>query len=111
MVNSGCRKRVIAIHNSPVTIHDSLPFVFSFAEFFVNSEPGFFRVGDGEWLEFDGRMESGEHFPHGFFAGGAVRQRLCRKRAVQREFSAAYLAIAFAQFIFVNRHTKISNVE
>src|SRR5271165_2653433 len=78
-----------------------LPFVFALAEFFINLEPGFLGGGDGNPA---GRIEQGEHFADGFFAGGAMGQLAGAQGAAQGELAAAHLAITGAQFVFVEWH-------
>jgi hypothetical protein len=82
----------------------SLPFIFALADFLENGETRLFRIRKGDRLELLRGTETGNDFTNRFFARGAIRQRLGRKRTVQGEFPATHLAIAFAQFIFVNRH-------
>ena len=82
-----------------------LPFVFAFAHLFEHGEAGFLRVGDGERLELFRRTERGENLAHRLLARRAIRQRLGGQWAVQGEFSTAHLAVTFAQFVFVNRHS------
>src|SRR5208282_536252 len=86
-----------------------LPFVFALADLFKHGETGLFRVGDGQRLELVRRIEGGNDFAHRLFARRTMRQRLGRKRPAQREFPAAYLAVAFAQLVFVKRHGPMSN--
>jgi hypothetical protein len=81
-----------------------LPLIFALADLLEHGEAGFFRVRDGERLELVRRTETGKDFAHRLFARRTIRERLGRKRAVQGEFSAAHLAVAFAQFVFVKRH-------
>ena len=88
----------------------SLSLVFALADFFKHGEPGLFRVGDGERLELVRRIEGGNDFAHRLFARRTMRQRPGRKRPAQREFPAADLAAALAQFVFVKGHNEISNL-
>ena len=87
----------------------SLPFVFALAEFFIDLKAGFLRVREGDRFGFLRGTEIGNDFAHRLFARRTIRQRLGRERTVQGEFPAADLAVAFAQFIFVNRHGLILN--
>jgi hypothetical protein len=81
-----------------------LSLVFPLINPFEHGKSRFFGVGDRERLELDGRIEGGKDLAHRFLAGRAIGQRLRRERPTQREFAAAHLASALAQFVFVNRH-------
>ena len=83
---------------------NSLLLIFAFAEPFKHGEPGLFRVRDGQRLELVGRIEGGNDFAHRLFAGRTFRQFRRAQWPTQGEFSAADLALAFAQFVFVERH-------
>lgn len=85
----------------------SLPLIFAFAKSFIDLEAGLFRVRDGERLELVRRTEIGKDFAHRLFARRTIRERLGRERTVQGEFPAADLAVAFAQFVFVEGHRQI----
>lgn len=84
----------------------SLPFIFALADFFEHGETRLFRVREGHRLELLRRTETGDDFADRLFAGRTIRKWSGGKGTVQREFSAADLAAAFAQFIFVKRHEK-----
>jgi hypothetical protein len=81
-----------------------LPLVFTFAEAFIDLEASILRVRDRQRLELVRRGESGNDFAHRLLARRTIRERLGRQRTVQRELPAAHLAVAFAQFVFVNGH-------
>ena len=85
-----------------------MPLIFALAEFFIDLEAGFLGVREGNGLELVRRTEIGNDFAHRLFARRTIRERLGRERTVQREFPAADLAVAFAQFVFVKRHKLIS---
>ena len=85
----------------------SLPFVFAFAEALIDLEARLLGVGDGERLEFVRRTEIGKDLAHRLLARRTIRERLGRERPVQREFPAADLAVAFAQFVFVMWHNLV----
>jgi hypothetical protein len=48
--------------------------------------------------------EAGNDLAYRFFARGTLRQFRRAQPPTQREFPAAHLAVAFAQFVFVKRH-------
>jgi hypothetical protein len=81
-----------------------LPLVFPLVDALENGKPGFLGVSDGKWLELYRRIKSGKDFAHGFFARRTVGQRLGGERSPQGELPAAHLAIAFAEFVFVDGH-------
>jgi hypothetical protein len=81
-----------------------LPLIFALADFFEHGETGLFRVRDGQRLKLVWRTEIGKDFEHRLFACRTICERLGRKWTVQREFPAADLAVAFTQFVFVERH-------
>ena len=85
-----------------------LPLVFALAQTLEHGKTGFFGVGDGHGFELMGGAEVGNELPHRLFAGRAMRERLGRQRAVQREPAAADLALAFTKLVFVERHTLFS---
>ena len=82
-----------------------MPFVFAFPELFKDGEAGLFGVGNGEGLELVRRAEGGNDLAHGSFARGTFGQFRRTQRAPEGERPAASLALAFAQFIFVKRHS------
>ena len=88
----------------------SLPLVFTLAETLEHSEPGLLGVRNGQRLELVRRIEGGNDFAHRLFARRTMRQRFGRKWPAQREFPAADLAAALAQFVFVKGHNEISNL-
>jgi hypothetical protein len=90
-----------ALDSRPSTLGQSLFLVFTLAEFFEHGEARVFRARNVAAFE---RIERGKDFAHRLAARRTICERLGRERTVQREFSAADLAAAFAQFIFVKRH-------
>src|SRR5271154_7087744 len=82
----------------------SLPLIFALVHFLEHGEPGVFCARG--FISFQ-RVERGKDFPHRLFARRTIRERLGRERTVQREFPAADLAVAFAQFVFVKWHEMI----
>ena len=58
-----------------------LPFVFAFAEFFINGEAGLFCVGDRELLEVGGGAEAGDGFSYLSFSGRTFFERSGRERS------------------------------
>ena len=87
--------------------------IFTLAEPFEHGEPGLFGVRDGQRLELVRRIEGGNDLAHRLFAGRTFRQLRRAQRPAQGELTAAHLAFAFAQLVFVKRHdfdsTKIQN--
>src|SRR6266849_4195378 len=81
-----------------------LPLVFAFAQALQDGEPGLLGVGDGNGLQFDRRVESGDHFAHGLFAGRTSLEFRRAQGAAEGELPAADHATACAQFIFIERH-------
>lgn len=81
-----------------------LPFVLPFAYALEHGEARLFGVRDGQRLEFHWRIERGNDLPHGLFARRAMRQRFGGEGSPQGEFSPAHFAVAFAEFVFVERH-------
>src|SRR5262245_29054600 len=88
-----------------------LTFVLPLVNAFQHGEPGLFRVGIGKRLKLHRRIKSRHQLSHRLLARRAMRQWLGRKRTAQREPAAAHLAIALAQFVFVNWHWTASNSE
>ena len=84
--------------------HALLTLIFALAQAFIDAETGLLRVADGKGFQFRGSVEGGKDLFHRLLASRAMRQRLGRDRAVQREPAPANLAVAFAQFVFVERH-------
>ena len=81
-----------------------LSLVFALADLFEHGEPRLLGVRNGQRLELVRRIEGGNDFAHRLFARRTMRQRLGRKRPAQGELSAADLAAAFAQLVFVKGH-------
>ena len=81
-----------------------LPFVFAFFDFFEDGKTGLFSIRNRERLELMRRAESRDDLADGLFACGTARQLGGAQRPLQGELPAASLAVAFAQFIFVQWH-------
>ena len=81
----------------------SLPLVFAFAELLVNFESSAFRARKLASLPLL-RVERGKNFTDWLFARGTLFEFRRAQWPAQRELSAAHFAIAFAQFVFVERH-------
>src|SRR6185437_4561997 len=84
----------------------SLLLVLPFSKALEHRKPSLLGVRDGQRLEFYRGIETGDYLPHRLLARRTIRQRRGRKRPPQGEFPAAHLAIAFTEFVFVNRHSQ-----
>ena len=78
-----------------------LSLVLPFAQPLENTKPRLLRIRNRKRL---GRIKCGPYSPYWFLARGTIRQRLRRKRAVQRELTAADRAAAFTNFVLIQWH-------
>src|ERR1051325_3626334 len=82
----------------------SLPLVLALAQPFENGEPCFFGVGNGDRFQFRWRIEAGDDLAYRLFAGRTLGQWGRAQGPPQSELAAADLALAVAQFVFVEGH-------
>src|ERR1044071_1827513 len=82
----------------------SLPLVLALAQPFENGEPCFFGVGNGDRFQFRWRIEAGDDLAYRLFAGRTLGQWGRAQGPPQSELAAADLALAVAQFVFVDGH-------
>lgn len=86
----------------------SLPLIFPFANPLEDGKPGLLRIGYRDLLR---RVERRKHFTNRLLTSRAMGQRFSRQRAAQNELSTAYLAVTFAEFVFVQWHGNKPNRE
>src|SRR5439155_23973802 len=101
-------RRFVVRRRQPIRIPGSLPLVLAFADPLQDLEARLLGVGNRKRLQLRRRMKGREGLAHRLPARGALSQRRGPQRPAQRESAAAYLALALAQFVFVNRHITIN---